>query len=69
MHDGDMERQRRGVTLTSAAMKERVCMPCVAPSSPQTTARPQQPSSRDTSRDNTCTWLFKGVVGEKDSCG
>lgn len=49
-------------------MKERVCMPWAAPSRPQTTARPQQPSSRDTSRVRTRTWLFIEVVGEKDSC-
>lgn len=43
-------------------------MPWAAPSRPQTTARPQQPSSRDTSRVRTRTWLFIEVVGEKDSC-
>ncbi len=56
------------MVLTSAAIKERVCMPWEAPNRPQTTARPQQSSSRDTSRQSTRTWLFMGVEGEKDSC-
>lgn len=56
------------VVLTSAAIKERVCMPYEAPSSPQTTARPQQANSKETSRQITRTWLFIGVEGEKDSC-
>lgn len=54
--------------LTSAAIKERVCMPWDAPKSPQTTARPQQSRSRETSRQSTLTWLLIGVDGEKDSC-
>ncbi len=55
------------MVLTSAAIKERVCMPWEAPSRPQTTARPQQSSSRETSRQSTRTWLFMGVEGEKDN--
>lgn len=53
--------------LTSAAIKERVCKPWEAPSRPHTTARPQQSSSRETSRQSTRTWLFMGVEGENDS--
>lgn len=59
----------RAAVLTSAAMKDRVCMPYDAPSTPQTTARLQQASSSDTSRQMTRTWLFMGVEGEKESCG
>lgn len=58
----------RAAVLTSAAMKDRVCMPYDAPSSAQTTASVQQASSRDTSRQMTRTWLFMGVEGEKESC-
>ena len=53
--------------LTSAAIKERVCMPWEAPRRPQNTAIPQQSRSRETSRKRTLTWLVIGVEGEKDS--
>lgn len=52
---------------TSAAMKATVCMPWRCPTRPQSTARPTQHVSMDTSRAKTRTWLPIGVVGENDS--
>lgn len=53
--------------LTSAAIKATVCMPWWWPTRPQSTARPPQHNSMDTSRASTRTWLLMGVVGENDS--
>lgn len=53
--------------LTSAAIKDRVCIPCEYPTSTQTTARLQQDNNMETSNANTLTWLLIGVVGEKDN--
>lgn len=63
----DVKKYRNQKFLTSAAIKATVCMPWRWPTRPQSTARPPQHSSMDTSRASTRTWLLMGVVGEKDS--